>query len=58
MVNGQLYTVPDLVVQDVKSGTNTHPVLAWRSAGCVYLLGSSRLMVSPVCYLGVEGFQG
>lgn len=45
LVNGHTYVVPDNVVTQVKSATNTHPVLAWREGKCLFLLGSSGLTV-------------
>ncbi|KAK8392656.1 hypothetical protein O3P69_014824 [Scylla paramamosain] len=46
LVNGNAYTVPDNVVQEVRSSpVLIHPVLAWRELGCVFLLGSSGLMI-------------
>ncbi|XP_045107299.1 SCO-spondin-like [Portunus trituberculatus] len=46
LVNGNGYTVPDNVVQEVRSSPGlTHNVLAWRELGCVFLLGSSGLTI-------------
>ncbi|XP_042235032.1 von Willebrand factor-like [Homarus americanus] len=45
VVNGDTYVVPVAGAHAVQSDGVNHPVLAWRDGGCVYLLGSSKLVV-------------
>ncbi|XP_069188454.1 mucin-5B-like [Procambarus clarkii] len=44
-VNGDLYTVPASGAHAVVSSAGAHPVLAWRDGGCIYLLGSSKIVL-------------
>ncbi|XP_045581501.2 mucin-6 [Procambarus clarkii] len=45
IVNGEQYTVPASGAHPVQSSAGPHPVLAWRDAGCIYLLGSSKIVL-------------